>query len=231
MAGRLKMISVVNSRWKVFLLLIPLIFSIAAGGYFYNVTREIDNTLLEEKYLEKVLEIDLIDSLVDSLIVIDDDWYTYDYIRLLLESIDLLDAQPFTFAALYNSELESLSHRTASYADLYDPFLNEEFKEAVLSNERGHFISEYTPIDAPTRDMHLYYRWVPTDTSLDGRLLTIVAISQYTVTNHAADWVGWGGIVIITVTAILNIISVLLITELGWIYKAREGDKYRKEMR
>jgi len=225
------LLDVINSKLGRWLMLIPFILALAACFYFMGVTAEIDNTLLEEKYLEKVLEIDLIDSLVDSLIVIDDDWYTYDYIRLLLESIDLLDAQPYTFAALYNTDLVSLSHRTASYADLYDPFLNEEFKEAVLSNECGHFISEYTPIDAPTRDMYIYYRWVPTDTSLEGRLLTVVAISKYTVTNHAASWVGIGAIILISSVTILNAIMIAVIVKLGWVYSVRAGDKHRREER
>ena len=226
------MIDVINSKFGRFLLAIPIIIGALAAAYFMSVTVEIEHALLEEKYYEKRLELDLIDNLVDQLIIRDDDWDNYNYQALLNDSIELLDAQPFTFAALYDEKLINLSHRTASYEDLYNPFLDDGFKSVVLENESGNYISSYTPKDQPVRDMLIYWRWVPTDKGLSNRFLTVVAISKYSVTTHAAEWVGVGAFALVVIITLLNVAIVALLLVLGNIYGQREGvDKWREELK
>ena len=219
-----------SHKFGRYLLLLPLLIAVVGMLYFSSVTREINQTLLEEKYLEKQLELDLIDNLVDQLIIRDEDWGIYDYQALLNDSIELLDAQPFTFAALYDEMLENLSHRTGSYTNLYDPFAGTTFKEEVLANESGNFIAPFKPDGEAERDMHIYFRWVPTNTELNNRYLTVVAISEYSVSNHAGDWIGWGAIWLLGTVTLLNVGMILAVVRLGHIYSQRRGDKWRGEV-
>jgi len=182
----------INHRIGRYLLLLPILIATLAIMHFASLTAEINTTLLEEKFLEKQLDLDLVDNLVDQLIVRDNDWETYDYQSLLGDSIEFLDKQPFTFSALYTEDLQYVSYRTPSYEELFDPFIDTGFKQAVLTHAQGSYIVKYTPTDQPERDMHIYYRWVPTDDSFDQRFLSVVAISEFSISSHTADWVGWG---------------------------------------
>jgi len=219
---------IINHNRLRYLLLIPIVFTIAAIMYFSGLTREINRTLLEEKAQEKQLELDLICDQIDAFIELDADWGRYDYRGILGHSLAFLDAQPFTFAALYDSDLREISRREPSYeGSPFDPLSYPEFLPGATSNESGHFILPFTPHGEPERDMHLYYRWVPTDVNLSGRFLTVIAISEYSVSNHAADWVGWGAMAMIVATLILNTVMVAVISRLGYIYQARNGTKWR----
>ena len=218
---------ILTRSWGRYVLVIPMLIAALAITYFANLTTDINHTLLEEKFLEKQLELDLIDNLVDQLIIRDEDWGIYDYQSLLNDSIELLDAQAYTFAALYDEALTNLSHRTGSYSDLYDPFAGTNFRAEVLANARGNYISPYKPTGEPERDMHIYYRWVPTDTTLRNRYLTVVAISEYSISNHAAEWIGWGAMALVGTVTALNIALVVLMSRLGVIYEQRRGDKWR----
>ena len=217
----------INHRIGRYLLLLPILIAALAIMYFANLTAEINTTLLEEKFLEKQLDLDLVDNLVDQLIARDNDWATYDYQSLLGDSIEFLDKQPFTFSALYTEDLQYVSYRTPSYEELFDPFIDRGFKQAVLTHAQGSYVVKYTPADQPERDMHIYYRWVPTDTSLDQRFLSVVAISEFSISSHTADWVGWGALMLIATVTVLNIALVALLSRLGHIYDLRRGDKWR----
>jgi len=219
-----------NHKYGRYTLLIPILIALLATVYFYNLTNEINRTLLEEKFLEKQLELNLIDDLINHLIIRDKDWDTYDYQALLSDCVEFLDSQPFTFAALYSEALVNLSQRTPSYSELFNPFADVEFQNAVLTNEQGDYSLSYTPPEAASREMKIYYRWTPSDISLEERFLTIVAISEYSVTHHAANWVGWGAIALIIIVTVLNTVLIALISRLGSIYTQRNGDKWRKEI-
>jgi len=220
--------SILNHRLGRYLSLLPLLIMVLAIMYFSGLTTEINHTLLEEKKTEKHLTLDLIDEQIDLFIAKDADWNMYDYESILAGSIASLDAQPFVFAALYDENLQNVSARTPSYNSSFEPLENTAFHEEVLNNETGHAIINYTPTDSVPRDMHVYYRWVPTDASLSARYLTIVAVSEFSITNHTANWVGWGATALIVVVTILNIAMVALLSYLGHIYSLRDGTKHRR---
>ena len=218
---------ILNHKWGRYLLLIPIIFAVAVCFYFANLTKEIDHALLEEKFLEKRLNVDIIAGQLDEYIAADADWGVYNYQRILSQGLAYLDAQPFTFAALYNERLENVSERTASYTDLFEPLGYHEFMAAVTENESGTAVLSYKPPEAEARDMHIYYRWMPTDAELKGRFLAVIAVSKYSVATTAAAWVGWGAAIQTIVTTLLNIIMVAIIVRMGTLYGKRQGEKWR----
>ena len=211
----MKTLEIFNGKRGRYLALIPFLFVVVCCLYFGNLTGEINRTLLEEKILEKTLDIDLIADLTEA----------QGGQEALANSIAYLDAQPYTFAALYDEELNNISNRTASYTDLFNPFQSEEVLAAVRSNERGKAQMQYTPVDAEERTMYLYYRWV----DAEQRVLAVVAISHYSVTNHAAAWVLWGAVAQTIITMILNVLMVLIIVRAGTFNDMRQGEKWRGE--
>jgi len=222
--------SIFNHKYLRYIVLVPLLVMLLATGYFAWVTSEINTTLLAEKRLEKQLEIDLIADQIDDFIEADEDWYTYAYEPIITKRLASLDAQPFTFAALYDSSLNNVSARTPSYNSFFEPVDHLGFVDEVRRNASGHSILSYEPDGEEARDMYIYYRWIPTDSTLQGRYLAVVAVSNYSVTNRISDWVGIGAMGLIIVVTALNVILAILLTRLGHIYEQRNGGKHRRAL-
>ena len=216
-----------NSKWK-YLFLLPILLMIAFSVFFSILMDEIGNAILHEKMVEKRLNIDLIDSQIDRFIELDEDWDTYDYVSILAYDMQKLDEMPLTFAALYDFELNNISARSPSYESKpFDPMSYEEFVIAVNNNERGDLIVPFAPPDSEERDMLIYFRWVPTDTTLEKRLLTVVAISRYSVDTPLANWIVYGTVTLILITTLLNLALVAVLCNLGTVYPNRIRRKWR----
>ena len=219
-----------NSKSK-YLFLLPILIMIVFSAFFSRLITEVKSELLHEKMIEKRFSIDLIDSQIDKFIEQDADWQKYDYGIILAYSMQNIDNIPLTFAALYDDELNNVSERAPSYASAsFDPMGYEEFIEAVRQNERGDLVLPYAPPESEERDMLVYFRWVPTDTALESRLLTVVAISHYSITTQLADWVTYGSVALIAITTLLNLSLVAFLCQLGHIYVQRHGKiKWRRQ--
>ena len=212
-----------NSKLK-YLFLLPIVLMIAFSTFFHILMDEIGNALLHEKMIEKRLNIDLIDSQIDKFIEVDDDWETYDYASILAYDMQTLDKLPLTFAALYDGDLNNISVRAQSYESTpFDPLVYKEFVQAVHENERGDLTVLFAPPDSEARDMLIYFRWVPSDVNLNNRLLTVVAISRYTVDTPLSGWIIYGTATLIIVTTLLNLVLVALLCNLGNVYSKRKG--------
>ena len=220
-------------KWlrKAQIVLIPAVIFLlnCAMGLWLSV--KIDNALLAEKMVEKRLDIDLICAQIDDYVERDNDWDTYDYSAALRRSMAYLDEQPMTYAGMFDEDMRDISQRTESYAGSpFEPMADLSFVDAACRNDHGDYIMPFTPRDEKTRDMHIYYRWVPSDRALTGRYLLVVAISSYSVTTPVSTQ-------IVSALAV-NIISALIVVivyaaksiRLGYIYDMREGDPWRGEI-
>jgi hypothetical protein len=71
---------------------------------------------------------------------------------------------------------------------------------------------------------------VPTDAELDGRLLIMVGVSQFSIDTDIGEWLIWGAVALIVTTSAFIIGTVILLANLGHIYAQRKGaDKWRKK--
>ena len=212
-----------NTNWK-YLFLLPIVVMIGFSAFFHTLMDEIGEALLHEKMVEKRLAINLITSQVDRFIELDQDWESYDYNSILAYDMQILDEMPLTFAALYDSKLNNISIRSPSYESApFDPLIYEEFVKLAQENERGDLVVSFAPPDSEERDMLIYFRWVPTDTAQKKRLLTVVAISRYSVDTPLSGWIVYGTATLIIVTTLFNLALVVLICRLGNIYHKRRG--------
>jgi hypothetical protein len=213
--------------WK-FLVLLPLMLLVCFVMYFHWLTGEIDAALLSEKFIEKHVDLDIICDGVDNLLDTDNDWGSYDYAGFLQHRMSYIDALPMTFAAVYNDRLELLSDRLASYENSpFDPTAYDEFYRAVHESESGDLVLSFEPAGDAERDMYLYYRWVPTRNDLDGRFLTVVAISRHSVDTSISEWVSYGSLALIVGVFVICACPIFLWIVLGSVYGKRKGDKWR----
>ena len=200
-------------------------------AYFYVAIGNVQTALLREKVAEKRLDIDLICEQIDKFIAVDDDWGLYDYQAILAHDMEHLDNVPGTFAALYNERLECVSYRTPTYTTPFEPTDHPEFVAAANANRQGDIELWFEAPDVEGRTMHVYYRWVPTDASLSGQLLTVVAISVHSIDNGIASWVVWGAAALIMYAAVLVLAATIILCELGHVRAMRGGrDKWREKI-
>ena len=177
-------------EYRTRVIVIAVIYLTIKASLCWGSTVSINNGLLQEKFTEKVQQVDMLANYIDEMVKVDKDWGIYDYVRTLHGAVDFVDEQYMTFAAQYvysGGKLNAVSHRTPSYAgSLFDPTKYDEFMGDIYTHENGQLILPFTPADEPMRDMYTYYRWIPTNPELDDRVLIVVAISQYTVQTNAA---------------------------------------------
>ena len=175
------------------------------------IRQEIDRMLLEEKLIEKRFVIALIAEQADALIEKSGDWNSaYEgYFDTLLHNVEMLDQVEMTYAAVYDEQLQNVSARSPSYeGSPFEPPENPEFVAAVGTNESGDLVLPFTPPGAQMRPMYLHYRWLPSDATLENRLLLVTAISKFSLNARISTWV--------QLTTILLVVLAFLMTLFFW---------------
>ena len=194
-----------------FFLPVLAIVSIAIISIFGAISNGIDSMLLSEKIIEKKLEFDLIAEQIRVSVDENNDWVSAHeyYMASLVSSVELIDRVKMTYAAVFDENLENISARNPSYeGSPFEPGIYEEFVKAVSENEQGDMILPFTPPGSEKRDMHLYFRWMPSDKELPNRLLSVVAISKYTINTRISTW--------IQTIAVLLVIAALIVAISIW---------------
>jgi hypothetical protein len=199
---------------------------IAFSTVFYNVIKAGQDALLEEKRYEKKLDLDLICDQIDVIVEADQDWmigYSF-YRKIITLSAEILDNVDFTYAAAYDDKLRLISNRHApEYEIMFDPLKSPAFLQHVTSYERGDLTIWYADSENTGLEMFVYYRWVPTDQTLEGRFLLVLALSTDTIHTKMLDSIGVAAVVLIIATTVLNIALVTLLSFLGNVYISRKG--------
>jgi Signal transduction histidine kinase len=172
-------------------LLVLLVSVVAILAIFKVVSNGIDDMLLSEKLLEKQIEVDLVAEQVNLSLKKNRDWereHDY-YVNNIMISMEMLDRLPMTYAAVFDKNLHNLSARSPSYeGGPFEPTIYQHFAKTVLSSESGSMLLPFTPPNSPSRDMYLHFKWMPSDPSVPNRVLAVVAISKYTLSNKVSAW-------------------------------------------
>ena len=198
-------------HWKrggIIRIFVLIIVAVAILLFFDVVRKEIDNMLLAEKAIEKQFQLSLMAGQVDRFIDKSDDWTDeYDhYVDTILAGIEVLDQANMTYAALFDENLQNLSARSPSYeGSPFEPGTFPEFVEAIKTNGAGDLVLPFTPPGSKERDMHLHFRWMPSDPALPNRVLAVVAISCYTVNTKISDWIQVAAIGLVVIIFIVGI--------------------------
>ena len=181
--------------------------------FFYFAITHGYEVLIREKFIDRQFEVDLIADKIDTMVDAKDDWDTYDYVELLTSIIERIDATGGTYAEIMDAGLNTVSARHPLRGVLFRPLEHPAVVEAISNNERGELTVRFDgPGVRPLRphDLNLYYRWIPTDASLNHRLLVIIGVSQYSIDTTFSVWITWGAAALLLITSFYMIQSSML---------------------
>lgn len=223
------MLNVINGKGR-YLLAVALAILIAFGVYFYIAFEHAESRLVAEKYNARIMTANVLCVTIDAFVDAGRDWEIYDYDAVIASVAAYIDASrdASSYAELFDSNLRSLSDRTP-YNPLmpFDPNDYPELKEAVKQNEYGRMTVLLEHPDDP-HNIYLYYRWIPTDQTLENRLLLMTGVTKYSVNFHISQGLKYGAFALIVGTAVIVISATLLLVLLGSVHGMRgEGKKWR----
>jgi len=204
-----------------YLLLIPVVFLIFNAVYFMYATKEIEDTLLQEKYEDIIHAVDMLGMAVDANT--GREWLGHD--QNIRESVEYLDTLYQVYSAAYqpdsNGNLDLFTQRTV-YSTPFDPMIYADFRKAISEQESGK-LSVWFGIGTPyERQLHLYFRWMPLYSSTNERFLVVAGVSKYSVSSAVPMWVSVGEWASTVVTFALNVWLIVLVSRVG-VKRAEEA--------
>ena len=222
--------SLFNDKRK-YLIVVAILILAAFCTYFSYAFHSVEDTLVREQAWEKQQDLNLLCGIVDELVEIDKKTgHCYGYEEVLQFAVTYIESSyTSTYAQVFDEDLKPLTPLSPGVGGgrKHNPLDYPEFVKAVRNNESGTLVYWYETEQAGGRFVHLCYRWVPTGLDHPSRYLVAVGISKYTITESLDPRVTYGAVALILVTALIIIITALLMSELGYIYEKREGDKWR----
>jgi len=153
------------------------------------------------------------------------DWDAFEYAEVLSNVATQIDATGGTYCQLFDWSLMGLSDRTPLFDGApFDPFEYPAIVQAVRENESGEASVWFEGKGIVPHRMHLYYRWVPTDGTLQNRLLMIVGVSKFSVNTGISSGVTYGAAALIAVSAVFIVGSVVLWSTVQGMRGRERGD-------
>ena len=196
------------------------------------------NDLLREKYNEIINHVNILAITIDAEVERNAADYEY-HIRGASEYIDKLYQ---VYCGAYRlrtdedgvKELELITDRFYE-TSTFEPTEYDEFIELVFKHESGGIVINYAPENQTRRDLHIYFRWIPTSTEVAERYLVVAGVSVHSITATAPLWRAAGQW--ITLLALLSLcgwyIYELIMTHYErkkqWSKWERRGAKAREE--
>ena len=209
-----------KTRW---LYLLPLLFIALIFIYFRHADEEVTKALLEEKYVVIQESVEMLTASVDADARRERSGYG-DNIRDAVEYLDNLDQ---IFAAAYKvtgDKLELITDRNFE-TSIFEPLDYPEFRKAIENDASGKLVIGYTPERQTYRDLHLYFRWMPTFEGAEEHFLVVAGVSKYSVATSVPVWISSRVWAVCSLTFILNVFLIAEIVQLGHVWAARKGDE------
>ena len=192
--------------------------------YFRYAFGEFGETLVREKAWEKQQEVGLIGVIVDTLA---ESGGEIGYEQVLTAAVRYIETEyTMTFAQIYDEELTPLLELSPGVGggQKHNPLDYPEFVRAVEFYEAGTLTYKYKTAQAGEREIHMCFRWVPSDATHETRRLVAVGISKYTINENINPAVEYGAVALITVATVFILGCAVLLVRLGHIYDQRTGD-------
>ena len=195
-------------RHKLLWLLLPLVIIYTQFFYFRGASVEIKQALLQEKHAEITHCVDMLGAAVDANIY--RDWEAHQ--RNIVDSVEYLDNLYQVYAGAYKETPDGLVLITDRQFEtsIFEPFDYPEFVAAV-TEERGSLVIGYTPEQQEYRELHLYFRWMPSYSDPSERYLVVAGVSEHSVTAQVSEWASVEQIASILISLVLNVVLVVLV--------------------
>ena len=219
-------------RNNKYLFLLAFLILIAFCVFFYFSSASLESSLVDEKFIDRKLDVDLMCGAIERLVAIRDDWGKFDYEAILRDIVESLDETSRTCNQLLDMDLNIIAARTPIFP--HAPFVVTEYPslvEAMLMNEYGECTIRFDKPGIPPHDVKVYYRWVPMDPLAENRLLVMAGVSRFTIDQDVIWLVAYGEAALIIVAAVFVLYAVIMTCRLGYIYNRREGEnKWRPKI-
>ena len=217
--------SIFNYPKRKYLALIPILFLLLNAFYFQYATEEIQKAMLKQKLLEVTDATNMLAAAVEG----NEERFWLDHELNIKNSAEFLDKLYQIYGAAYkqtDNGLELITDRSYETSP-FEPLEYPEFVEAVTGSERGNLIINYAPENQDYRDLHIYFRWMPLYSPENERFLVIAGVSKYSIITKISTLVSVGQWVNTLITFLLNMVLIIMLARLGYIYDQRTGDKWR----
>ena len=203
-----------NRRYFVAAALLVLI---GFCGYFSVAFQHLDDSLILEKFIGRKLLVDLMSDNLDRFIKSGIHWDTHNYQDILAHDVEKIDAATGTYAELLTENFVTISPRTPTF--LHNPFILKDYPhviEKMKANDRGETAVLFAKdAQSEPHTLYLYWRWIPTDPTLQHKYLVVLGTSKYSVDVGYSRWIKWGAMVLISVAAIFITSAIMIICSAG----------------
>ena len=197
-----------------------LLLIISICGYFSTAISHMNEILLQEKFLDVKSSIDLVFNQIDRSVTANDDWLTRNYVEIIGALVQHIDDWPGVYGELMDENLATLSTRVPTYPPgagkeelpenvMFDPRKYPEVLARLQTEDRGEAVVSFSAPGIAAHDMHLYWRWVPTDKKLKNRMLAVVGVSKHSVNSTIAAWVSYGAIALILISSAIFLWAIM----------------------
>lgn len=201
---------------KKYLLLIPLVVSLIMLTFFSAAYEEIIREKHELKYYTVQNHLNFVVSVIDRLVVAENDWDEYDYASILMPVFSNIDEVSKVHVVLLNQDLTPLSGNFIDdLGSSFDLLECEEFIRAVEENDdRGELSIQISDGNKPPHEIRIYFKKIPTG-NYQHKLIAVYGVSKYSVDDNFAPWLVWGFVGLISMTVLLQIWMILYISKLS----------------
>lgn len=203
---------------------------ILVGLIFYNkwALQKTDESLLKEKYDSIHISINTLADAVDHNAMTGGRRNG----EFIINSVESLDKLYQVYAEAYRRDeagLKLISHRYYE-TSIFEPFTFPAFvEELALGKQQGDITIGYTPVGQSYRELHIYYRWIPSfDLEMEEQYLVIAGVSKYSVVTKIPFYMSGGLWVMSFIFLVFIMINMVMLVLLGDIWGNRKGGKYRK---
>ena len=209
-----------NYKSKLCLFLSAFLVLIGFCVYFSWAIPHVAEVLLEEKRISRQFDIDLICDEIDLYVEQDKNWETYRYRQILSHMVSKIDATPGTYAELFDDNFVTMSERTPLVdAAPFDPREYPQLNLAMKTQDRGEMKVWFDKKHIQPYDMHVYWRWVPTNHEHSHRLLVVIGVSKYSLDSSISGWITYGAVALIVTASMFIVGCVIFITTTARTFK------------
>jgi hypothetical protein len=204
-------------KTRQYVLLAAIAILAGFAGYFQLAADYMQNALLNERLRSVERDMSYICGAVDFLVAADDGVWKYEKYQTMLEHITaLIDATENTYAELLAADYTGLSERIISGNNEislhFDPRKYPELMGKIGHEDSGTTVIPHKLEDGMMVDVHVYWRWIPTGSHHQNRVLFIAGVTKYSVSLKIASWLTYGIVALFTASVIFIIGSVMLVT-------------------
>ncbi|MCL2751667.1 MAG: hypothetical protein FWE62_02810 [Firmicutes bacterium] len=211
-------------RGSRYLLVLALFTLIGFCVFFSYAFRAHEDALVKEKAFEKQQDIGMIAGIIDLLAEMDRARSAeHLYEDVLIFTVKYIEENFYsTFAQVYTDDLTPLLRQSPGIGggSRHDPLDYPEFIDAVndakySDSPFGELSYWYETPQAGGRNVHIVYRWMPTNPQGSSRYLIVIGISRFTIQEQIDTQVIYGAAALVLVTAVYIIACTVKIVRLG----------------